>query len=122
MTEAGVADVALAAHAAWLADLARSSTAGVRGARQAEHLALARVERANVDAALAWCATHDPMLGLAIVNGFGWAWIVLGDSRGASRILAALAAAGEAAPVGSRYGTTCWRPGWKPRPATWARP
>src|SRR6185437_11949469 len=31
----------------------------------------------------------------AIVNGFGWAWIVLGDARGAQRILTALAAAGE---------------------------
>ena len=37
-----------------------------------------------------------------IVNGFGWAWIVLGDSRGAQRILAALAAAGEAAPARDR--------------------
>ena len=41
---------------------------------------------------------HDPLLGLTIVNGFGWAWVVLGDSRGAQRILAALGAAGEAAP------------------------
>ena len=32
-----------------------------------------------------------------IVNGFGWAWVVLGDSRGAQRILAALDAAGDAA-------------------------
>ena len=34
--------------------------------------------------------------------GFGWAWIVLGDSRGAQRILAALDAAGEAAPDADR--------------------
>ena len=33
------------------------------------------------------------MLALAMVNGFGWAWIVLGDSRGAQRISTALAAA-----------------------------
>ena len=42
--------------------------------------------------------THDPLLALDIVNGFGWAWVVLGDSRGAQRILAALDAAGDAAP------------------------
>ena len=63
---------------------------GVRGARQAEHLAFARTERANIEAALAWGAVHDPMLALRIVNGFGWAWVVLGDSRGAQRILTAL--------------------------------
>ena len=65
---------------------------GVRSAHQAEHLLLARTERANIDAALAWSATHDPRLALSIVNGFGWAWVVLGDSRGAQRILAALEA------------------------------
>ena len=37
-----------------------------------------------------------------MVNGFGWAWIVLGDSRGAQRILAALDAAGDAAPAADR--------------------
>ncbi len=76
----------------------------MRSARQAEHLAFARAERANVDAALAWTAAHDPLLGLEIVNGFGWAWIVLGDSRGAQRILAAVGAAGDAAPIPDRAG------------------
>jgi hypothetical protein len=93
---------ALAAHARWYAEAARSSTAGVRSARQAEHLAFARDERANIDAALAWCARHDPRLGLTIVNGFGWAWIVLGDSRGAQRVLAALEAGGADAPAAER--------------------
>ena len=37
-----------------------------------------------------------------MVNGFGWAWIVLGDSRGAQRILAALDAAGDDAPDAAR--------------------
>ena len=32
---------------------------------------------------------------LDIVNGFGWAWVVLGDSRGAQRMPTALAAAGD---------------------------
>ena len=102
LAEAGLTERALAAHAAWFADAARSSTQGVRSARQAEHLAFARAERANIDAALAWSAAHDPPLALAIVNGFGWAWIVLGDSRGAQRILAALDAAGDAAPARDR--------------------
>jgi predicted ATPase/DNA-binding SARP family transcriptional activator len=90
------------AHAAWFAAAAATSTAGVRSAAQARHLAFARTERANIDAALAWSAAHDPARALAIATGFGWAWIVLGDSRGAQRLHAALGAAGEAAPAGER--------------------
>ncbi|HEY5875576.1 MAG TPA: BTAD domain-containing putative transcriptional regulator, partial [Ilumatobacteraceae bacterium] len=97
MTEAGLTESAHAAHARWFAENARRSTDGVRGDRQAEHLAAARSDRANIDAALTWCAAHDPVLAVSIVNGFGWAWIVLGDSRGAQRILVALDAAGDAA-------------------------
>jgi len=102
MTEAGLTERALAAHAAWFEAAAGCSTQGVRGCRQAEHLSFARVERANIDAALAWSAAHDPLLALSIVNGFGWAWIVLGDSRGAQRMLAALDAAGDAAEIPDR--------------------
>jgi predicted ATPase/DNA-binding SARP family transcriptional activator len=94
--EAMTDDRSLEAHAAWYAAAAASSTEGVRGAHQAEHLAFARAERANIDAALAWSAANDPARALAIANGFGWAWIVLGDSRGAQRIHAALDAAGDA--------------------------
>jgi predicted ATPase/DNA-binding SARP family transcriptional activator len=90
------------AHAAWFAAAAAGSTAGVRSARQAEHLAFARAERSNIDAALAWSAAHDPPRALAIANGFGWAWIVLGDSRGAQRLHAALGAVGESAPARER--------------------
>ena len=36
------------------------STAGVRSSRQAEHLAFARAERANIDAALAWSGAARP--------------------------------------------------------------
>jgi len=104
MAEAGLTEQAFAAHATWFADAADASTAGVRSARQAEHLAVARAERANLDAALAWSAAHDPGLALRIVGGFGWAWIVLGDSRGAQRVLTALDAAGEAAPARDRAG------------------
>ena len=102
MTDAGLSERAFAAHAAWFADAAGSSTQGVRSREQAEHLSFVRAERANIDAALAWSATHDPRLALSLVNGFGWAWVVLGDSRGAQRILAALDAAGDASPARDR--------------------
>jgi predicted ATPase len=104
MADAGLSEAAMAAHAAWFADAAGSSTQGVRSAHQAQHLSFARAERANLDAALLWTAGHDPLLGLTIVNGFGWAWVVLGDSRGAERILTALDAAGDAAPARDRAG------------------
>ncbi|MDX6649447.1 MAG: hypothetical protein QOJ97_1398 [Solirubrobacteraceae bacterium] len=102
MTDAGLTERARAAHAVWFAEAARSSTAGVRSADQAEHLSFARAERANIDAALAWSTVRDPLLALTIVNGFGWAWIVLGDSRGAQRILTALDAAGDKAVIGDQ--------------------
>ena len=102
METAGSSDAAFAAHAAWFGTAAAASTAGVRSADQAEHLAFARSERANIDAALAWSATHDPLLALHLANGFGWAWVVLGDSRGAERSLRALDAAGEDAPATDR--------------------
>ncbi len=102
MAAAGLSQPAFAAHATWFGEAAASSTAGVRSGCQAEHLSFVRIERANIDAALGWSFAHDPMLGLRMVNGFGWAWVVLGDSRGAQRILAALDAAGHAAPSRER--------------------
>ena len=102
MEDAGVTRAAYAAQAAWLLQAARGSTAGVRSAAQAEHLSFLRAERANVDAVLAWCAPHDPQLGLDIAVGFGWGWIVLGDSRGAQRIASALEAAGDMPPAARR--------------------
>jgi predicted ATPase/DNA-binding SARP family transcriptional activator len=98
LAEAGLTQRGFDAHAAWYGKKAVSSTVGVRSAQQAEHLAFARAERANIDAALAWCAARDPVRGLEIANGFGWAWIVLGDSRGAQRLLTALAATDQAPP------------------------
>jgi predicted ATPase len=97
LDDAGLADRARAAHAAWFADAAAHSTTGVRSRQQADYLTFARIERANIDAAVAWCAAHDPLLALGIVNGFGWAWVVLGDSRGAQRLVTALDAVGDAA-------------------------
>ena len=104
MAGAGLTFRARDAHAAWLAAAAGSSTSGVRSAGQAEHLAFARIERANIDAALTWSAERDPLRALEIANGFGWAWIVLGDSRGAQRILTALDATGDAAAARDRAG------------------
>ena len=98
LADAALSDVASAAHAAWFDTAAGASTAGVRSRHQAEHLAFARTERANIDTALAWTTTHDPFSALTLANGFGWAWVVLGDSRGAQRILDALDAAGDTRP------------------------
>ena len=102
MTTAGLSERAFAAHAAWFADAAGSSTQGVRSRRQAEYLAFARDERANIDATLSWSIVNDPPVTFSLVNGFGWAWVVLGDDRGAQRIAAALDAAGDAAPAQDR--------------------
>jgi tetratricopeptide (TPR) repeat protein len=62
--------------------------------RVAAHLATVSTERANIDAALAWAGSHDPLLGLRMANGFGWSWVVLGAGPDAAlRIRAALTAA-----------------------------
>ena len=104
MTDAGLSERALRRARRMVRRRRRILHAKVRSSRQAEHLAFARAERANIDAALAWSIVHDPPLALGIVNGFGWAWVVLGDSRGAQRILAALDAAGDDAGPGPRPG------------------
>lgn len=89
--ESGDSHAAAAAHAAWYAATAAWCDEHARGNRQPECLAIARAERANVDLALAWCAAHDPGLGLRIANGFGWTWVVLGDGpAGAARVRQAL--------------------------------
>jgi predicted ATPase/DNA-binding SARP family transcriptional activator len=94
LNEAGLVDVAAAAHANWYAEAADRANIGVRGPGQPEHLNLARAERANIDAAMAWCATHDPATGVRIALGFGWTWVVLGTGvEGADKVRAALAAA-----------------------------
>jgi predicted ATPase/DNA-binding SARP family transcriptional activator len=102
LVTAQFADLAQSAHAAWYAAIAKTSTAGVRSSKQADHLEFARVERANIDTALAWAADNHPLLALTMANGFGWAWMVLGDSRGASRIMTALRATGDTAPPRER--------------------
>ena len=91
------------AHAAWFAAAAGESTAGVRSARQAEYLAFARAERANIDAALAWSAAHDPLARAArSPTASAGRGSCSATSRGAQRLLGALDAAGEAAPARDR--------------------
>jgi predicted ATPase/DNA-binding SARP family transcriptional activator len=91
LREAGQTEVAAAAHAEWYAETASWCEAHVRGERQTECVAIARAERMNTDAGLAWCRLHDPLLGVRIANGFGWTWVVLGDgTAGAARVRQAL--------------------------------
>ena len=91
MRESGQLDLAAGAHAAWYAETAEWCEQHVRTDRQPECLAIARAERSNIDVALAWCAAHDPQLGVQIANGFGWTWVVLGDgTAGAARVRNAL--------------------------------
>ncbi|GIF46394.1 putative ATPase [Asanoa ferruginea] len=100
---AGAHDDAAAAHARWFAGAADRCAATVRGADQPACVALVRAERANIDAALAWTAMHDPPLGVRIANGFGWTWVVLGDGvAGATRVRGAL----ESAPTTPRERAT----------------
>ena len=94
LRDSGLHDTAAAAHAAWYANLADHCEATVRGPGQAHAVATVRAERANIDAALAWTAAHDPPLGGRVAMGFGWTWVVLGDGvSGAERLRSALAAA-----------------------------
>ena len=87
LRETGRAPAAFAAHADWVARLARWCEEHVRSHRQPECLAIARAERGNVDAALRWCAERAPGLGATIAIHFGWTWVVLGDgTAGAARV------------------------------------
>ena len=99
LAEAELTDVARGAHAAWFGEAAETAGRELRGPRQALHLELARVERANIDAALEWTGVHDPLIGMQIANGFGWGWLMQGDGVvGADRVRAALGAARAAEP------------------------
>ena len=91
LLESGQLATVAAAHAEWYAGVAAWSDERVRTRHQPECLSVARAERANVDAALAWCAEHDRGLGLRIALGCGWTWVVLGDGpAGAARLRSAL--------------------------------
>ncbi|MCW2603807.1 MAG: transcriptional activator domain [Pseudonocardiales bacterium] len=91
LADAGLSDTAHRAHAEWYAQAADWCDAHVRGPSQPDCLTIAREERSNIDAALSWCATSRPGLGMRIANGLGWTWVVLGEgAAGAARIRAAL--------------------------------
>jgi hypothetical protein len=124
LEEAGLAGDAAAAHTAWFAEAADRCAATVRSRAQPECLALVRGERANIDAALAWAAGHDPRQGLRLANGFGWTWVVLGDGvAGAARVRAPPSRRpGATPPPTSGQPACCWSAGWKRRPATSRRP
>ena len=101
--EAGLVDVAAAAHAGWFAGAADRCCADIRGPEQSACVALVRSERANIDSALAWTTGHEPLLGLRLAIGFGWTWVVLGDgATGAARVRDAVTAAGAQAPLGAQ--------------------
>ncbi len=94
--EAGAADTAADAMVDWLAALAGTVAAGVRGHGQAELVAATGAERATIDAALD--RVRDPVAGLRIAVGFGWAWVLLDDPGAAARLRAARLAAPHAPP------------------------
>jgi predicted ATPase/DNA-binding SARP family transcriptional activator len=99
LDEAAQADIAGRAHAAWFAEAADRARAEQRGPHQVRHLDLVRVDGANIEAALAWAERHDPLLGLRIVNGFGWTSVILGEGAvAAERLRRALDAVGPLAP------------------------
>ena len=94
LAESGSGDDAFAAHARWYADQAHRLSTSIRTSQQPACLEFVRAERADIDAALAWSAGHDPVLGLQMANDLGWTWVVLGDgTAGADRLVGALTAA-----------------------------
>ncbi|MCW0215838.1 MAG: AfsR/SARP family transcriptional regulator [Pseudonocardia sp.] len=99
--EAGAADTAADAMVRWVAGVAATVAAGVRGPGQAELVAVTAAERATVDAALDRARSRDPVAGLRIAVDLGWAWVLLDDAAAAARLRAARLAA-PAAPVGLR--------------------
>ncbi len=110
--DAGMADIARGAHAAWIAAVAARTAGGIRGPEQHEHVSVARTERANIDAALAWAAGHDPLVGLRIANGFGWAWAVLGAGADAARRIRAAVTAVDAIATQEELATGMLLAGW----------
>jgi tetratricopeptide (TPR) repeat protein len=99
LRDAGDEGSACAAQAEWFAGVAARCAETVRGPGQTECLDVVRAERANIDSALAWCAEHEPALGLDLAVGFGWTWVVLGDGVvGAARVRDAFDAVGSVEP------------------------
>ena len=102
LAEAGLTQRGFDAHAAWYAEQAACRRTAC-AARSRPSTSRSRAPSAPTSTPR-WPGARpsDPVRGLEIANGFGWAWIVLGDARGAQRLLAALAAAGQAPPARER--------------------
>ncbi|MGD9526951.1 AfsR/SARP family transcriptional regulator [Pseudonocardia sp.] len=90
---AGAGDVAADAVLDWVARLADTVTGRIRGPGQGAAVATTAAERATIDVALARARSHDPVTGLRIAVGFGWAWVLLDDPGAAARLRAARLAA-----------------------------
>ena len=91
--EAGAADAAADAVLGWVAGLADTVAAHVRGPGQAAHVAATAAERTTIELALDRARVRDPDRGLRIAVGLAWAWVLLDDTAGAARLRAARAAA-----------------------------
>jgi predicted ATPase/DNA-binding SARP family transcriptional activator len=96
--QAGASDVAADALLHWVAGVADTVAGQVRGHRQAAYVALTATERATIGAALDHARLHDPVAGLRVAVGFGWAWVLLDDAAAAARLRAARTAATAAPP------------------------
>src|SRR6185503_2387339 len=81
---AAVAGIAETALVDWVARLAATVDAGVRGPEQAALVAVTTAERATIDTALA--LARDPDVAAAIATGFGWAWVLLDDAEAPARL------------------------------------
>ncbi|WP_214402403.1 AfsR/SARP family transcriptional regulator [Pseudonocardia lacus] len=95
---AGAAGTAADAVLDWVGGVADTVARRVRGHGQAAHVAVTAAERATIDAALGHARVHDPVAGLRVAVGFGWAWVLLDDAAAAARLRAAHTAASSAPP------------------------
>jgi predicted ATPase/transcriptional regulator with XRE-family HTH domain len=89
-------------HAAYVLALAAVAAPALHSHEQAAWLARLEPEHANVRAALAWCADHDPAAGLRLAVDLGPFWRARAHYAEASLWLAGLL---ERAPAGAAGGT-----------------
>lgn len=82
-------------HASWMTDLATELAPALRGAGQAQALAVLAAEDHNLRAALAWSREHavaEPELGLGLAAALGWYWYVGRQVDGRAELAAVLQA------------------------------
>ncbi|MFI6602648.1 BTAD domain-containing putative transcriptional regulator [Nonomuraea sp. NPDC050536] len=101
LAESGERDRVLAAHAAYVLDLAERAEPHLFTADQLDWLALLRADEANVRAALRWSAEHDHETALRLITALAMYWWLSGRRgqavRPAVRLLEEL---GGAVPAG----------------------